>query len=306
MNSILAEKVVNQEGITLLYDHNVLSVSPNALVTFETPNGTVEIEFDLVIGTDGGFSTVREDMIKYDMVNISRNFIPHGYKELTIPPTKDGEFALDDHEGLHIWPRGEFMIIALPNNDQTFTCTMFAPYKGEGGFDQVDKKNTSSITSYFDAHFSDFHSLIPNLVDEYKNNPVGTLVTVKLGQWMVNKKIMVMGDSAHALVPFYGQGMNCGFEDGTMAYNMVKEEIEGGDGIASFDNLIAGLSKFCDIRPPMTNALADLSYNNYAEMRDHTTSSLFLLRKTLEKFIHYLLPSSFIPLYTMVESLSFF
>jgi kynurenine 3-monooxygenase len=289
MNSLLVEEVLKREGITLDYRHHLESLSSDGTVVFQTPEGRREETFDLVIGADGAFSTVREQMIKLGRYDISRHFVRHGYKELNIPPRKDGEWALDEEEGLHIWPRGDFMLIALPNPDKTFTATLFAPFEGRGGFDTVNVEDEEEILSYFHEHFPDVVDLMPNVVEDYRENPVGSLGTIRVTPWHYESKIMVIGDAAHALVPFYGQGMNCGFEDATRLYESVKEH-----------GLEEGIARFCEDRVAKANALSDLSYANYTEMASHTDSSLFLFQKWVESILHGLFPSSWIPLYTMV------
>jgi kynurenine 3-monooxygenase len=236
-------------------------------------------------------------MLKMDRFEYEQAFLEHGYKELTIPPAAacgvdaarfDG-FAMDPH-ALHIWPRGGSMMIALPNQDRSFTCTCFWPYAGPNGFERLT--NDREIVSFFQRQFPDAVALMPTLVDDYTRNPVGSLVTIRCYPWQFKGKALIIGDAAHALVPFYGQGANCAFEDCSVLAECIKKCAP--DWPKVFES-------FATRRKPNADAIAEMALHNFIEMRDHTASRLFRARKKLEHFLHRLFPQSFMPLYNMIS-----
>jgi kynurenine 3-monooxygenase len=191
---------------------------------------------------------------------------------------------------LHIWPRGEAMMIALPNADRTFTCTLFWPYTGPRGFDRL--RTDTDIVRYFEREFGDAAKLMPTLVEDYQKNPVGSLCTVRCSPWHYGAGVVLIGDAAHAVVPFYGQGMNCAFEDCVV----LDDCIERGDGDFS-----AILTEYTSRRKQNADAIADLAIANFIEMRDKVGSRAFRLRKRTEKLLHRWVPGMFTPLYNMVS-----
>ena len=314
---------VSREGINMRMLNQAVNESPNVSVYFshalrsannqtghcvfydEVAKIEVVKDFDLIIGADGAYSALRDNMLRQGRIDFSRKFIAHGYKELCIPPTYDEagkpSFALDDHQGLHIWPRGDFMMIALPNPDFSFTATLFAPYHGEDGFDSVDENDEKAVNDYFYKHFPDLVPLIPNLQDEFRNNPVGSLVSVNVGSWRKGKCLLI-GDAAHAVVPFYGQGMNAAFEDGHILYKILRDlrSKKREEDRASPEVLLAGAEIFANERKPAGYALADLCLEHYHDMAANTASNLYLLKKKMEASLHYFFPKSFVPIYTLV------
>lgn len=200
----------DSQAFGMKFGYSLSTISGNGDCTFVTSSGSVEkYTFDLIIGADGAYSATRDNLLKQGRINFSRQYIAHGYKELTIPPVVNADgthsYALPDVEGLHIWPRGDFMLIALPNPDKSFTATLFAPYKSEkGGFDTVDPNDRDAVRTYFNQHFPDVIHVMPTLADEYRNNPVGSLVSVRVSPWNFGRTVL-LGDAAHAVVPFYGQ-----------------------------------------------------------------------------------------------------
>jgi kynurenine 3-monooxygenase len=295
-------------NVTTFFNHALKSLdnaTGHCIFYDEVSKRDVSKHFDLVVGADGAYSAVRDQMLRQGRIDFSRTFIAHGYKELCIPPKigADGKptFALDDHEGLHIWPRGEFMLIALPNPDFSFTATLFAPYHGEDGFDSVDASNATAVNAYFNKHFPDVVPLIPDLQAEFKNNPVGSLVSNKVGTWRKGK-VLLIGDAAHAVVPFYGQGMNAAFEDCLILYNTLKDLMASRheDDKLTAELLLAGAEKFATDRKPAGYALADICLEHYHDMAANTASNLYLFRKKMEATLHYLFPKSFVPIYTLV------
>ena len=233
---------------------------------------------DLVIGCDGAFSVVRAVMQRLDRFNYSQSHLEHGYKELTMPPTSTGDFAMPPG-GLHIWPRGGYMMIALPNTDRSFTCTCFWPFTGPNSFDAL--RTEKDIRDFFTAHFPDAVPLMPTLVEEFMANPTSSLVTIRSRPWHVDGKIVLVGDAAHAVVPFYGQGMNASFEDCVV----LDECLDRHPG-----QLAAALAEYTERRKVNGDAIADLALRNFVEMRDKVGSRLFLLHKKVEKLLHRWLP----------------
>lgn len=222
---------------------------------------------------------------------------------MTIPPREDGSFALPNHEALHIWPQKEFMLIALPNPDKSFTATLFAPYHGVDGFDHIDSTKPEAILKYFKKHFPELVPLMPNLVKDFQENPVGSLLTLKVKPWNMGK-LLLIGDAAHAVVPFFGQGMNAAFQDGFMLYQMLKEEIMKVKSLGASEGISIDLesciAKFSAARQPSTDALSDICLDHYYDMAVNTTSTLYLLERKVESFLTNFLPNTYFSLYRMV------
>jgi len=264
-------------------------------IHFDTNNITFEdvaggrmnyIHADRIFGADGAYSEVRYAMQKTPNFNISQQHEPYGYKELEIPAGPNGH--LIEKNALHIWPRKSFMMIALPNMDGSFTVTLFAPFKGENSFESMTDEQ--DVEAYFSRHFPDAVPLMPNLKKDFFDNPTSSLVTVKCFPWKY-KHVCLIGDAAHAVVPFYGQGMNCGFED-------VRELDEILD--ATDEHWEEALDKFQYQRKPNADAIADLALHNYIEMRDLSGRKDFQLRLKIEKKIAEKFGDKFMTHYSMV------
>lgn len=241
----------------------------------------------LVFGSDGAFSALRNDLQKRARFDYEQKFLPHGYKELSIPPTPDGDFAMELN-ALHIWPRGAFMLIALPNPDKSFTCTLFLPFEGEVSFEQL--QDEASIMAFFEKYFADTIPLMPDLLEEFQENPNAPLVTIRCAPWNY-KNTLLLGDASHAIVPFYGQGMNSGFEDCSILDDMVDEY--GEDWKRIFE-------QFGKNRPKDANAIADFALRNFVEMRDQVADPKFLLRKKIAQHFHEKYGNRFLPMYSLV------
>jgi kynurenine 3-monooxygenase len=244
-------------------------------------------KFDLIIGADGAFSSVRAALQFTDRFDFSQDYIDHGYKELHIPSGKDGAFQLEKN-ALHIWPRESFMMIALPNPDGSFTCTLFFPFEGTQSFSALDSEE--KVKTFFQEVFPDAVPMMPTLMRDFNANPTSSLVTMRCFPWTKNNTL-VIGDAAHAVVPFYGQGMNAGFED-CRILNRLLDQYK--------DNWTTVLDVFQQDRKPDTDAIAQLALDNFIEMRDLVADAEFLLRKKIEARLHHLYPDRWIPLYTMV------
>jgi len=289
--SVLNEHLIEaaeKEGVQLCFDHTCTSVDlENTTISFEN-NGRESTEhFDLVFGADGAYSQLRQAMFRTNRFNYEQFYIEHGYKELTIPPTKEGDFAINPN-ALHIWPRGKYMLIALPNLDRSFTCTLFLPFEGEPSFETLIDKQ--SVKSFFEKTFADTLPLIENLDKEFFENPTSSLVTVKCYPW-VRKNCVLIGDASHAIVPFYGQGMNAGFED-CFVLNKLLDKFN--------DNWDKTLKAYQQLRKEDGDAITDLALNNFIEMRDLVADDKFLLQKKIERHLQDAYPDKWLPLYSMV------
>lgn len=256
-------------------------------------NDTTTQQYDLVFGADGAFSAVRASLQRTDRFNYSQNYIEHAYKELHIPPTEDGGWKMHKN-ALHIWPRKNFMLIALPNTDGSFTCTLFLAYKGDVSFEKL--KTPTDVLQFWQQYFSDTIDLMPDLAHDFFANPTSSLVTVRCNPWVFDNKVALIGDAAHAIVPFYGQGMNAGFEDCHILNTIIDEYTEA--GITEWDTV---LQQYQHARIPDANAIADLALRNFIEMRDLVADPQFLFRKKVEKYLHEKHPEQYTPLYDMIS-----
>lgn len=278
-------------GVEFRFEEKVWDVdlSEANLFTGEDEKGEwKEYDFDLIFGADGAFSRVRHKMQRQSRFNYSQHFIDVGYKELRIPANVDGSHKLDKNS-FHIWPRGEFMLIAMPNLDGSFTCTLFLPFEGEHSFENLTTE--AAAEKFFSKHFPDIKDEISNLTRDFFRNPTSALVTVKCFPWTYFDKIALVGDAAHAIVPFYGQGMNAGFED-ISELNRLEEE-HGDDWEQIF-------REYQTLRKPNADAIAELSYRNFLEMSSKTAEPDFLLRKKIEKKFAEKYPDFWKPVYSRV------
>lgn len=263
----------------------------NSTLQFEDTNTGVRyaIESDLIFGTDGAFSPVRLSLQKLPRFNYSQHYIESGYKELAILPNEDGSHKMATG-ALHIWPRGNFMLIALPNTDGSFTCTLFLPFEGEVSFEKLQTEE--QVMAFFKKYFPDVIPLMPTLVQDFNENPTSALVTVRCNPWHYQHKILLLGDASHAIVPFFGQGMNCGFEDCTILDSLMDKYDEDWSAI---------IEEFNANRPEDANAIADLALLNFIEMRDKVADPKFLLWKKIENHLSECFPSEFQSVYSMVS-----
>ncbi|MCE9619994.1 MAG: FAD-dependent monooxygenase [Planctomycetes bacterium] len=246
---------------------------------------------DLIVGADGAYSAVRGVLQKNEGFDYDQSWLSHGYKEMHIPPASSGEhapFAMNPN-ALHIWPRGGSMMIALPNPDGSFTCTLFWPHHGPDGFDAV--KGAARGREHFRRHYPDALSLMPGFDQDFGGNPVGSMLTVRCRPWSQGGRVVLLGDAAHAIVPFFGQGANASFED--------CESLT--DALAKHGDIAAAISAYELDRKRNTDAIAEMALNNFVEMRDRTASRLFKWKKKLDHFLHGVVPRLYIPRYEMVS-----
>ncbi|MCS6808306.1 MAG: NAD(P)/FAD-dependent oxidoreductase [Bacteroidota bacterium] len=253
---------------------------------------THSVSADCVIGADGAYSVVRGVMQKYGRFNYEQHYLEHGYKELTIPSSPNGTWVLEPN-ALHIWPRGRYMFIALPNVDGSFTCTLFLPFEStrddEPSFE--DLHSAESIHNFFCQAFPDVVQYMPHFVEEFIAHPTSTLITIRCTPWFYQDRVMLIGDAAHAIVPFYGQGMNAGFEDCRIFSELLAQY---------HDNWLQALREYHTQRKPNADAIAHLAMQNFVEMSERVADPMFLLRKRIEQHCHTLYPHAFIPVYSMV------
>lgn len=278
-------------GAEFFFEHKVwdVTLATATLHIGEAERGEwEERKYDMIFGADGAFSRIRHRMQRQSMFNYSQEFLNIGYKELNIPANADGSHKLDENS-FHIWPRGEYMLIALPNLDGSFTCTLFMPFEGENSFGSLTDRKEVEV--FFEKNFPDSIEVIPNLAEDFFKNPTSTLVTMKCFPWTYTDKVALIGDACHAIVPFYGQGMNAGFEDITVLYEMILEYGEDWERI---------FSEYQESRKPNADAIAELSYRNFMEMSSKTADDKFLLQKKIEKWFSEKHPDKWIPLYSRV------
>ncbi|MCZ4408554.1 NAD(P)/FAD-dependent oxidoreductase [Cryomorphaceae bacterium 1068] len=290
LNCVLLDAAESYDGVEMRFNCKCTGVDFEKSIAYFQDYKTGE-EFeekaDLIFGTDGAFSAVRADMQKTQRFNYQQEFIPHGYRELLLPANDDGTYAMDKN-ALHIWPRGGYMLIALPNPDGSFTCTLFMPYEGENSFANLD--SDEAIDAFFKKQFPDFYAMMPDLVGDYKSHPLSDLVIIRCYPW-VRENTCLMGDSSHAIVPFYGQGMNSGFEDCSVMDELFEKHNEDWE---------ATMNAFQKMRKPDADAIAELAMRNYVEMRDSVADPTFILRKKIEANLHEHHGEKWIPLYSQV------
>lgn len=283
--------LAEQHGAEIIFNHRCTRVDvPGNTIFLQDGNGREHaLACDLLFGADGAFSSLRTATALMDRTNFSQYYIEAGYKELSIPAGPGGSWLMEKH-ALHIWPRHNYMMIALPNTDGSFTCTLFFPFEGTPSFASVQTEE--EIRAFFREQFPDAVDLMPTLVEDYKNNPVSSLITTKIFPWKYKDKSCLIGDAAHAIVPFYGQGMNAGFEDCSVLEGLMEKH--GEDWTLIF-------REFEQLRKPNGDAVAELALNNFIEMRDKVADPVFLERKKIEKELGLRFPGRFNSVYEMVS-----
>lgn len=292
LNTSVIEAALRHSNVRVHFSHKCTDVdagSATATLLNLSTSQPLNSTGDAIIGVDGAFSAVRQAMQqKLDHFDYDESYLAHGYKELTIPPAPDGTWRMEKN-ALHIWPRKSFMMIALPNPDGSFTCTLFWEFEGPRSFANV--KRDEDVQRFFEEEFPDAVPLMPSLLEDFGDNPTGSLVTMRCAPWFYRDKIALVGDAAHAVVPFYGQGMNAAFED-----CVILDEC-----LSQFPaNREEAFTEYFNRRKENTDALADLAVRNFIEMRDKTASRQFRAKKKLDHLLEAALPGIYLPLYTMV------
>lgn len=285
LNCVLMDEA-EKSGVAIHFNKRCTSVD---LATTTAFFGNEKITGRVILSADGAFSAARLQLqLSTDRFEYNQHYLNHGYKELLIPAGEGNKFLLEKN-ALHIWPRGGYMLIALPNLDGSFTCTLFFPFEGNESFEAIKTKD--DCLAFFKRVFPDVVPLMPSLTEDFLHNPTGSLVTVKCFPWSYEDRVCLLGDAAHAIVPFYGQGMNCGFEDCTVFDSLLDKY--GFDWKKVF-------SEFQIARKKDADAIAELAYMNFVEMRDKVGSPKFLLQKKIEARIHDRHPAKWLPLYSQV------
>jgi len=289
LNNALLDAAEKAPGVRVAFGHKLVGLEPaTGEMVFETASGKVRAAAGVVLGADGAGSAVRGQLLAHDALTESLDFLDYGYKELSIPPA-GGDFALDPG-ALHIWPRGTSMMIALPNPDRSFTCTLFWPNGGTRSFASLS--SPAAVERHFATHYPDLVPLAPNLVDDYQHNPVGLLGTVRCDPWHARGRVGLIGDAAHAIVPFYGQGANCAMEDVVELDRCLSDT--GGDWTRA-------LPLFHERRRDDTAAIAEMALANFVEMRDKVASPVFRLGKRVEHALERALPGRYVSRYELVS-----
>ncbi len=291
LNQFLMTQAEATDRVRIRFRQRVSGIDfeSGTLTVHDDATGTTRTEATAALfGTDGANSVVRQAMVQRPGYTASQEQLSHGYKELTIPAGPEGAWRMEKH-ALHIWPRGSYMLIALPNLDGSFTCTLFLPFQGPVSFETLDAPG--KVRAFFEEQFPDALALIPDLVETFFRNPTGHMVTVKSAPWHVGGRAVVLGDAAHAIVPFFGQGMNCGFEDCVVLDACLR-------GHARWEDVFP---EFSALRKPHADAIADMAVENFIEMRDSTGNPRFLLEKQVEKALLNAFPGEFVSRYTLVS-----
>ncbi len=292
LNKILMSYAESKCGVRIHFKHQLTNLDlENEIAHISAPEKNFELDAHLLIGTDGSASVVRDAILKKTSALCTSETLSYSYKELVIPPSESGDFQMAPN-GLHIWPRKNFMLIALPNQDRSFTATLFLSEKGDPSFETL--KTPSQLNQFFREYFSDAQKMLPNLDEEFFENPTGHMVTIKSEAWSYQNKFLILGDAAHAIVPFFGQGMNCGFEDCKVLSDILKNHLANLD----WENVFR---EFYQKRKENVDAIADLAQDNFIEMRDKVADPNFLFQKSVEQILMRSFSDTYLSRYQLVS-----
>jgi kynurenine 3-monooxygenase len=294
LNCFLLDEAEKLAHVDIHFNHRLSSVDLTkkcAMVIDTTAHKERQIFFDLLIGTDGSASAARDVLKEKGIIQESTEELSHGYKEFVMEAAEHGKFKMEKN-ALHIWPRGPFMMIALPNNDGSYTCTLFLSHKPSTNslcsFEEL--RTDEEIEQFFKLYFPDFCEMVPDFLEQYHDHPTGKMVTVKCSPWG-HKSVQLMGDASHAIVPFFGQGMNAGFEDVEVFSNLL-DSFEEGETL---------FNHFFQLRKKNADAIADMAVENFVEMSAKTADEKFLYQKKVEKILHEKFPEDYISRYALVS-----
>lgn len=290
LNRVLLDAADQLPNVEIEFEWRCVGVEPEipAATFVHTRTGDRRrLQCDVLIGADGAFSAVRDALHYRDRYNYCQEYLDYGYKELSMPAGEGNRFRIEPN-ALHIWPRHSFMMIALPNIDRSFTCTLFLPFEGQPSFAQLTTPD--AVRRFMEQYFPDAISHMPTLLEDFEQNPTSSLVTIRCFPWVVGRTVLI-GDAAHAIVPFYGQGMNAGFEDCRILDELLDQ---------FHDDWDAALPVYERLRKPAGDAVAQLALDNFVEMRDRVADHQFVLRKKIEVLLLEHFPELYTPLYTLV------
>lgn len=291
LNKLLMNRAEETGKVKIHFNKNVTSIDFKKRIVYfidEVAQERGKAEYNILIGTDGSASVLRDKISKYANAELTEEYLNYSYKELIIPAGANGTFLLNKN-ALHIWPRGKFMLIALPNLDGSFTATLFLPQSGNNSFEQL--KTHKAVDAFFAEHFSDVVPLFSNLAEEFFAHPIGRMITVKCEPWNYKNQVLLMGDAAHAIVPFFGQGMNCGFEDCSVLNEILS---------AAENDWEKVFNEFFKQRKENTDAIADMAVENFIEMRDKVAQPKFVMEKSIERVLTTKFPQDYISRYQLV------
>jgi kynurenine 3-monooxygenase len=297
LNAVLMDEAEKSPAVRINFKRKAVGAdfSKGILHVENTDTGTIEeIAAEVVIGADGSGSAIRQELAARPGYDSSSQSLKHGYKELCLPARAgegDARFQLEKN-ALHIWPRGTYMLIALPNWDGSFTCTLFLPFEGPLSFESLD--SPEAVMDFFRIQFPDAVPLIPDLTEQFFANPVGAMTMVKCFPWSVGGRALILGDAAHAMVPFYGQGMNCGFEDCSVLSALIDKRLSDTRDWESV------FTEFERERKPDADAIAEMALENFVEMRDKVADPRFLLEKKVERLLAERFSGEYVPRYSLV------
>jgi kynurenine 3-monooxygenase len=289
LNDMLLDRAEAHPAVTLHFEHRCVAVDASKReITLERADGaTIRINPDWIVGADGAFSRVREEMQRGQRANFSKEFLEWGYKELNLPANPDGTSQLRLH-ALHVWPRGHCLIVSHANRNGSHTLTLFLPFEGPDSFETV--RTPAQVEALFAKYFPDLVPLLPHLIEQWQTHPTGSLVTTKTAPWHLGDWIVLVGDACHAVYPFYGQGMNSAFEDCVALARELDRHPDRRTAFRAYENA----------RRPHTDTLAELSKENFIELRQRVNSPWFVLRKRMDIWLNRLAPATWLPLYTMI------
>lgn len=289
INEQLLDLAEQEPLISIKFDQRLVDVNfDNACASFLHEHNIEKVSADILFGADGAYSKVRRLAQETPRFSYSQSYMPQSYIELHIPANDDGSFKMAK-DALHIWPRNKFMLIALPNPDGSFTCTLFLDFQGDVSFASLTERD--NVEQFFQANFADAMALLENPIDEFMAKTANPLFLVKVDPWVINEKVALIGDAAHAMVPFYGQGMNCGFEDCRELGQLITEYNHNWSKI---------FPAYQAQRKINADAITELAQRNFIEMSEHSGQARFLLQKQIEAEFHQRHPELWTPLYSMV------
>ena len=290
LQKILLDHLGKQSNVEVSFENDCIQLDKNKkkiVIQSHQPETTTTILADLIVGADGTFSTIRQQIQKRERVDYRQDFLDWGYKQFIIPSHADGSYQLK-FDSLHVWPRGERLLVAIPNPDGTFTCTCVLPFEGTDGYSSLH--SIEDVNKYFKNIFPDLLTLIPDLTDQFFNNPTGNFLTLRTSQWYYKSNVVLIGDACHGIAPFLGQGLNAACEDSSILSSLI-----GAHGISE-----GTFAQYQMLRKPNTDVLADLTLQNFYELRAGVGSTFVTVRKQLELILNRLFPNQWIPLYTRI------